>query len=56
MLKNTCDKKIPVQAQANNLDLIPKISELDELCPTELTLVSQIIPFILIQKKVDNKD
>ncbi|XP_066926766.1 uncharacterized protein [Clytia hemisphaerica] len=51
-----CDKAIkkeqlPVQAQANNLQLSPKLPELEELCPIEMMLVSQIIPFMFIVPK-----
>ena len=51
-----CDKaikknKIHVQAQANNLELSPKIPELDNLCPIEIMLVSQIVPFMFIVAK-----
>lgn len=38
---NSCDKsmknnKIPMQAQANNLQLCPKLLELERLCPSRL--------------------
>ncbi|XP_066911966.1 uncharacterized protein [Clytia hemisphaerica] len=51
-----CDKaikkdKLPMQAQANNLQLSPRIPELDNLCPIEMMLVSQIIPFMFIVPK-----
>ena len=50
---NSCDnslskQKIPMQSQANNLRLCPKIEELENLCPIELMLISQIIPFMFI--------
>ena len=53
---DTCDKaikknKIPAQAQVNNLELSPSIPELDDLCPIELMLVKQIIPFMFIVPK-----
>ncbi|XP_066926640.1 uncharacterized protein [Clytia hemisphaerica] len=53
---HSCDKAIkkeqlPVQAQANNLQLSPKLPELEELCPIEMMLVSQIIPFMFIVPK-----
>ena len=53
---HSCDKAIkkeqlPVQAQANNLKLSLKLPELDELCPIEMMLVSQIIPFMFIVPK-----
>ena len=47
MLKN----KMPMQAQVNNLELCPIFSELDGLCPIELMLISQIIPFMFIVAK-----
>ena len=47
MLKN----KVPMQAQVNNLELWLTFSELDRLCPIELMLVSQIIPFMFILQK-----
>ena len=37
-----------MQAQLNNIELCPKFSELDRLNPTELILISQIIPFMLL--------
>ena len=43
--------KTPVQAQLNNMELCPKFSELDRLCPIELMLISQIIPFKFIVAK-----
>ena len=36
--------KMLMQAQLNNMELFPKFSELDRLCPIELMLISQIIP------------
>ena len=39
-------KKMPPKAQANNLELNPKYKELEDLCIIELTLISQIIPFM----------
>ena len=42
---------MPVEAQVNNLKLCPTFSELDRLCPTELMLISQIIPFMLVVAK-----
>ena len=47
MMKN----KMPMQAQLNNMELCPKFSELDRLCPIELKLVSQVMPFIFIVAK-----
>ena len=43
--------KIPMQAQVNNLELCPTFSKLDRLCPIELMLISQIIPFMFIVVK-----
>ena len=48
MMKN----KIAMQVQLNNKELCPKFSELHRLCPIELMLISQIIPFMLIVAKV----
>ena len=45
-------KKMPMQAQANNLELCPKIDELENLCPIELMLISQIITFMFIVAKI----
>ena len=44
-------RKMPPQAQANNLELCPKLKELQDLCPIELMLISQIIPFMFIVAK-----
>ena len=43
--------RIPMQVQVNNLELCPKFSELDRLCPIELMLIPQIIPFIFLLQK-----
>ena len=43
--------EMSIQAQANNLELCPTFSELDRLCPIELMLISQIIPFMFIVAK-----
>ena len=43
---------MPMQAQCNNLELCPKIEELENLCPIELMLISQIIPFMFIVAKI----
>ena len=53
---NSCDKslknkKMPPKAYANNLELNPKYKELEDLCPIELMLISQIIPFMTIVGK-----
>ena len=53
----SCEKylrknKMPLQAQASNLQLCPRIEKLDSLCPIELKLISQIIPFMFIVAKV----
>ena len=57
----SCDKymllkKMPPRAQANNLELDPVLDEFvdqegNELYPIELTLISQIIPFMMISAK-----
>lgn len=44
--------KIPLQVQANNLQLCLQIEELEGLCPIGLMLVSQIINFMSIIAKV----
>ena len=41
MMKN----KTPMQAQLNNVELCSKFRELVRLCPIELILIPQIIPF-----------
>ena len=46
MLKN----KMPMQAQLKKMELCPKFAELDRLCPIELMLISQVIPFIFVSK------
>ena len=56
LICKTCDrhmsrKKIPAKAQANNLKPCPRVKELDNMCPLELTLISQIIPFMYIVDK-----
>ena len=43
--------KTPMQAQLNNMELCPKFSKLDRLCPTELMLIFQIIPYMVIVAK-----
>ena len=43
--------KMPMQAQVNSLELCPTFSELDRLCPIEVMLISQIIPFMFIVAK-----
>ena len=48
MLKN----KMPMQAQKNKMELCPKFNESESLCPIELMLISQIIPFMFIVAKV----
>ena len=50
MMKN----KTPKQVQLNNVELCPNFSELDRLCPVELGLISQIIPFMVIIAKVED--
>ena len=42
---------MPPLGQANNLELCPKFKELEDLCPIELLLISQIIPFMFIVAK-----
>ena len=43
--------KMPLQAQLNKMELCPKLSELNRLCPLDLILISQIIPFVFIIAK-----
>ena len=38
--------------QFNNLALCPKIKELEDLCPIEIMLISQIIPFMFIVARI----
>ena len=40
-----------MQAQLTNMEVCPKFSELDVLCPIELMLICQIIPFMFIVAK-----
>ena len=52
----TCDEqlkkvKIPPQALVNGLAVSPTVEELEDLCPLELMLMSQIIPFMSIVPK-----
>ena len=42
---------MPMQAQLNHMELCPKFSELNRLCPIELMLIPQIMPFISINAK-----
>ena len=49
--KSISKNKMPMQAQANNLWLCQKFDELECLCPIELMLISQIIPFMFIVAK-----
>ena len=43
--------KIPMQVQVHNLELCPTFNKLDRLCPIELMLISEIIPFRFIVAK-----
>ena len=48
------NKKVKVmQVQVNNMELCPKFSELDGLCPVKLMLISQIIQFMFIVVKTE---
>ena len=47
MMKN----KTIMHAQLSNMELCPKFSELSRLCPIELMLIFQIIPFMFIVAK-----
>ena len=56
MIFKTCDRQtsrrqIPAKAQASSLKPCPRVKKLDDLCPLELTLISQIIPFMYIVAK-----
>ena len=42
---------MPPQAQENGLALNPRAEELEDLCPFELMLISQITPFMNIVSK-----
>ena len=42
---------MPKQAQVNNTELCPEFSELSGLCPIQLMLISQIIPFMFTVSK-----
>ena len=44
------NRKISMQAQANNLKLCHKIGKLEDLSSLELMLISQIIPLMFIAK------
>ena len=44
--------KISMQAQLNKMELCPKFTELERLCPIELMQISQIIPFMYIVAKM----
>ena len=48
MMKN----KMLMKAQLNNMELCPKFSELYRLCPIELMLICEIIPFMFIVAKM----
>ena len=37
-----------MQTQLNNMELCPEFSEYDRLCPIELMLISQIVPFMFV--------
>ena len=42
---------MPAQAFNNGLNHCPKVAALDNLCALEITLISQIIPFMFIVGK-----
>ena len=44
---------MPMQAQKNKMELYPKFNEFESLCPIELMLISQIIPFMFIIAKAE---
>ena len=41
-------RQMLAKVQANNLNECQRVKELDELCPLELTVISQIISFMYI--------
>ena len=43
--------KVVVTIQVNNMELRAKCSELNMLCPIELMLISQIMPFMFLVAK-----
>ena len=45
-------KKLPMQVQFNGLELCPKFDELKNLCPLEITPISQIMPFMHVCAKI----
>ena len=49
MLKN----KMPCRHKKNKMELCPKFNESESLCPTELIINSQIIPFMFIAAKAN---
>ena len=44
---------MPMQAHNSGLEHCPDIKELEDLCPLEVLLVSQIIPFMFIDGKMN---
>ena len=42
---------MPVQTQVNNMELCPKFTEFERLCPIWLLLISLIIPCMFIVAK-----
>ena len=47
-----CQKiKMSMQAQLKTVELCPKFSEMDRVCPIELILISEIVPYMFIVVK-----
>ena len=44
-------EKENANADINNMELCPKFSELNKLCPLQLMLVSKITPFVFLVAK-----
>ena len=40
-----------MQAQLKTVELCPKFSEMDRVCPIELILISEIVPYMFIVVK-----
>ena len=43
--------KMPMLTQKDKMEYCPKFNAFDSLCPAELMLISQIIPFMFIVEK-----
>ena len=49
--KSMQKNKMSMQAQKHKMELCPKLNEFQSLCPIDLMLISQIIPFMFIVAK-----